>query len=170
MLWHDAIRSARNDMGYSQKRLAELAKVQRRQLATLESGGNVTLATLRKVLAQLPNLTTFQMDGVHVDVPHLHPLSDSEYFQTLEMMFDAFEGLAKSLIAHRKSSPRDIAALRAVNMRFGVRFDEHGEPIEREGAAPPALLPAGPGWAVREEGALEDTEVAEGIPNEEERR
>lgn len=151
MLWHDAIRWARNDMGYSQKRLAELAKVQRRQLATLESGGNVTIATLRKVLAQLPNLTSFEMDGVHVDVPHPDPLSDPEYFQTLDMMFDAFQGLARSLVTHRKSSPRDIAALRAVNMRFGVRFDEHGEPINRD-EAPPAPAPTGPGWAVREEG------------------
>jgi hypothetical protein len=39
------------------------------------------------------------------------------------------------LIAHRKSSPRDIAALRAVNMRFGVRFDEDGEPIDGTGVA-----------------------------------
>lgn len=137
MLWNDAIRAARNDMGYSQKRLAELAKVQRRQLATLESGGNVTLSTLRKVLAQLPNLTTFQMDGVHVDVLHADPLSDPEFFQTMTMMYDAFEGMARSLIAHRKTSPRDIAALRAVNMRFGVRFDEKGEPIEPKALAPP---------------------------------
>ncbi|HJQ37444.1 MAG TPA: helix-turn-helix domain-containing protein [Thermoanaerobaculia bacterium] len=154
MLWYDAIRWARNDMGYSQKRLAELAKVQRRQLATLESGGNVTLSTLRKVLAQLPNLTSFELDGVQVDVPHPDPLSDPEYYQTLDMMFDAFQGLAKSLIAHRKSSPRDIAALRAVNMRFGVRFDEHGEPIE--GTLPTA--PAGPGWGGRGEGKPEDDE------------
>jgi len=130
MLWHDAIRAARNDMGYSQKRLAELAKVQRRQLATLESGGNVTLSTLRKVLAQLPNLTSFSIDGVHVDAIHADPLSNQEYFQTVTMMCDAIEGMAKSLIAHRKASPRDITALRAVNMRFGVRFDEKGEPIE----------------------------------------
>src|ERR1051325_1617188 len=133
MLWYDAIRAARNDMGYSQKRLAELAKVQRRQLATLESGGNVTLSTLRKVLAQLPNLTSFTMDGVHVDVLHADPLSDPEYFQSITMMFDAFEGLAKSLIAHRKASPRDVAALRAANMRFGTRFDEKGEPIPGTG-------------------------------------
>jgi hypothetical protein len=83
-----------------------------------------------KVLAQLPNLTNFQMDGVHVDVLHADPMSDPEFFQRMTMMSEAFEGVWKSLIAHRKAGPRDIAALRAVNMRFGVRFDEKGEPIE----------------------------------------
>ena len=116
-------------MGYSQKKLAELAKIQRRQLATLESGGNVTLATLRKVIAQLPNLTNFTIDGVHVAIKHNEPLSDVEYAQTLGMLFEAYQGLVESLLVHRRVTSNDLAALRAVNMRFGVRFDEKGEPI-----------------------------------------
>lgn len=45
-----------------------MAGIQRRQLATLESGGNVTLATLRKVLKKLPNLEGFTIDVVNVTV------------------------------------------------------------------------------------------------------
>jgi len=62
MQLNEAVRQARVDLGLSQKKLAEMAGVQRRQLATLETGGNVTLKTLRKVLVHLPNLTNFSID------------------------------------------------------------------------------------------------------------
>src|SRR5688572_5667378 len=64
MQLNEAIRAARIDLGLSQKKLAEMAGVQRRQLATMEQGGNVTLKTLRKVLVHLPNLTKFSLDAV----------------------------------------------------------------------------------------------------------
>jgi len=64
MQLNEAIRAARIDLGLSQKKLAELAGVQRRQLATMEAGGNVTLKTLRKVLLHLPNLKNFSIDAV----------------------------------------------------------------------------------------------------------
>ena len=63
MQLNEAVRQARIDLGLSQKKLAEMAGVQRRQLATLETGGNVTLKTLRKVLLHLPNLTNFSIDS-----------------------------------------------------------------------------------------------------------
>ncbi|HEV7239174.1 MAG TPA: helix-turn-helix domain-containing protein [Thermoanaerobaculia bacterium] len=68
MLLNEAVQKARKDLGLSQKKLAELAGIQRKQLATLEAGGNVTLATLRKVLAHLPNLETFTLDAVTATV------------------------------------------------------------------------------------------------------
>lgn len=68
MLLNEAVQKARKDLGLSQKRLSELAGIQRRQLATLESGGNVTLATVRKVIAHLPNLEGFTLDGVPATV------------------------------------------------------------------------------------------------------
>ena len=70
MQLHDAVRWARAEKKLSQQKLAEMAGIQRRQLATLEKGGNVTLATVRKVLAQLPNLKKFELDLVDVQANH----------------------------------------------------------------------------------------------------
>jgi hypothetical protein len=35
---------------------------------------------------------SFSIDGVHVDPIHADPLSDPEYYQSVNMMFDALEG------------------------------------------------------------------------------
>ena len=78
MLLHEAVKKARKDLKLSQKRLAELAGIQRRQLATLESGGNITLATLRKVLVHLPNLETFTLDAVTATVRRYVPPEEKE--------------------------------------------------------------------------------------------
>ena len=66
MLLQEAVKAARKELGLSQKKLAELAGIQRRQLATLEGGGNVTLATVKKVIAQLPNLQSFTLDSIRI--------------------------------------------------------------------------------------------------------
>lgn len=61
---HEEIRRARKDLDLSQEQLAALAGIQRRQLSTLERGGNVTLATLRKVVRLLPNLKEFKFEHI----------------------------------------------------------------------------------------------------------
>ncbi|MEA2491173.1 MAG: hypothetical protein QOH21_2965, partial [Acidobacteriota bacterium] len=71
---HEEIRRARKDLGLSQGQLCALCGVQRRQLSTLERGGNVTLATLRKVIGFLPNLEDFTFEQVrmkptYIDLP-----------------------------------------------------------------------------------------------------
>ena len=53
---HDDIRAARIRAGLSQNKLAQLAKVPRAQLRKLETGGNVTLVTVEKILAHLPDV------------------------------------------------------------------------------------------------------------------
>lgn len=63
-----AIRHARKELGLTQARLSSLSGVQRRQISRLESGGNVTLKTVAKVLAHLPNLQTFIFETVAVEV------------------------------------------------------------------------------------------------------
>lgn len=93
MLLPEAVRKARKDLGLSQKRLAELAGIQRRQLATLEDGGNVTLVTLRKVLAQLPNLETFTFDAVPATVRR--EISDAERRRAAD---SAVELLVKAMV------------------------------------------------------------------------
>ena len=61
---HDQIRQARVDHGYSQAELARLAGVPRERLRQLETGGNVTLETFQKIIAQLPRLKTLSLGSI----------------------------------------------------------------------------------------------------------
>lgn len=117
---HDAIRFARMEQRLSQKKLAEKAGIQRRQLATLEKGGNVTLATVRKVLAQLPNLESFTLDTVQVSVTSPPPkyLDTTKFQEAMELMGRAFQGLAKRLESGQLPQPEDVAALHEVNVHI----------------------------------------------------
>ena len=63
---HDEIRRARKELGMTQADLAAAARVQRKQISILENGGNVTLATIRKVLGQLPNIERFSLYSAEV--------------------------------------------------------------------------------------------------------
>lgn len=54
---HDEVRAAREALGMSQRKLAELANIPRSQLSAFESHGtNITLETLRKLVGALPNI------------------------------------------------------------------------------------------------------------------
>ena len=88
MLLHEAVRKARKDLGLSQQKLADAAGIQRRQLATLEQGGNVTLATVRKVLGQLPNLETFTLDTIKVQISEAdsRSIANAMFGRSLEML------------------------------------------------------------------------------------
>jgi transcriptional regulator with XRE-family HTH domain len=90
MLLHEAVKKARKDLRLSQKSLADLAGIQRKQLATLETGGNITLATKRKVLAHLPNLETFSLGAVTAMVRRQVP--PEEQFQAVKTVRPAGRG------------------------------------------------------------------------------
>jgi transcriptional regulator with XRE-family HTH domain len=65
---HERIIQARKERNLSQIQLAELAGVPRQRVRTLENGGNVTLETLEKIVAQLPNLKELPIGGVRVTI------------------------------------------------------------------------------------------------------
>lgn len=96
MLLHEAVKKARKDLGMSQKQLAELAGVQRKQLGTLENGGNVTLSTLRKVLGHLPNLETFTLDAVTATVRHYVPPEEKQ--KAVDTAMDLLNTAVRSLV------------------------------------------------------------------------
>lgn len=60
------IRQARIDHGYSQAQLARLAGVPRERVRQLESGGNVTMETFQKIIAQLPHLKSITVGSVEL--------------------------------------------------------------------------------------------------------
>lgn len=118
MLLHEAVRAARMELKLSQKKLAEQAKIQRRQLATLEKGGNVTLATVRKVLAQLPNLETFTLDAVNVNVTLKAPppFDPAKFGETVELLAQTLETLGKRLQQGQPPTAEEIETLHEVNV------------------------------------------------------
>jgi transcriptional regulator with XRE-family HTH domain len=66
---HDEVRAARESLGMSQRKLAELAGIPRSQLSAFEAHGtNITLETLRKIVQVLPNIQHLSLGVRDVDV------------------------------------------------------------------------------------------------------
>jgi transcriptional regulator with XRE-family HTH domain len=119
MLLHEAVRKARQDLGVSQVKLAERAGIQRRQLSTLEKGGNVTLSTLRKVIAQLPNLESFTLDAVNVHVTSIPMrLDEQKWHEAMQTLGEVFTSLAGSIAANGLPSPGALQAMRDVSTKL----------------------------------------------------
>jgi predicted transcriptional regulator len=145
MLLHEAVKKARKELGLSQDKLSELAGIQRRQLATLEAGGNVTLATLRKVLAQLPNLETFRLDTVTATVTRDVPPAEvaQSVQQALRLMGTALHSLIDTL---GKGQPPDPQVREQIDQMNQFLDQAHGYTAEdlarrREQAPRPAPPP-----------------------------
>lgn len=146
MQLHEAVKRARAELGLSRKKLAELSGVQRRQLATLEAGGNVTLSTLRKVLAQLPNLESFTIETATGHVEHHWDLAASER-RTLEAIeqFSAALQVWLNDVATGKRVPDEdaLAPMRhATNLLMGNlgRTPEEVDAMRAEARARDAAL------------------------------
>ena len=116
MLLHEAVRHARTELKLTQKKLSELSGVQRRQLSTLEHGGNVTLSTVRKVIAHLPNLKRFTFNGVSVDVTR--PIENEAHFkQTIELLWRVVTELTMSGVLGKGLTPAQIDLIREASVR-----------------------------------------------------
>jgi predicted transcriptional regulator len=110
MVLPEAVKKARKDLRLSQKRLAELAGIQRKQLATLESGGNITLATLRKVLIHLPNLETFSLDAVSATV--LRQVPPDQQVLAIKKAFNLLGDAIRDFVPKVNEGPEQDAAKR----------------------------------------------------------
>lgn len=66
LVLHEEVREARLAAKLTQSALARLAGVPRKQVRALEDGSNVTLATVRKIVAVLPNLKSVTLGGLTV--------------------------------------------------------------------------------------------------------
>lgn len=136
MLLHEAVHKARKDLGLSQKKLAELAGIQRRQLATLEQGGNITLSTLRKVLAHLPNLETFSLDAVTATVRrHVPPEEHMKAVdRAMTLLGEALRDMVTRMSQGQYPSEENIQTLRqATNTMYeSAGLDASDADRERE--------------------------------------
>lgn len=72
---HQQVREARIRAGLTQVKLAELADVPRSQLRKFEEGGNITLSTLRKIVAQLPELRSLSLGAVEIATGGIDPVA-----------------------------------------------------------------------------------------------
>jgi hypothetical protein len=113
-----------------------MAGIQRRQLATLEQGGNVTLSTLRKVLAQLPNLESFSLDVVTAtvrrDVPP--PEMRKAVESALELLNKALNEMLAKVEVGKPLDEQDAEAIRQA-LEVGDRgfgYDESDFQRQRE--------------------------------------
>jgi len=64
------VKEARIAAGLSQVALARLAGVPRKQVVSLETGENVTLSTVRKIVSKLPNLKSVNLGGFELLTGH----------------------------------------------------------------------------------------------------
>ena len=103
LLLHEEVRRARKELKVSQADLAKKAGVQRRQLSTLENGGNVTLKTVRKVLGQLPNVQpfAFTVEGAEVEPRVATEREIAEFIKTQEALRATLEKFNAVAAAHQ---------------------------------------------------------------------
>lgn len=134
MLLHEAVKKARKDLGMSQKELAELAGVQRKQLGILENGGNVTLSTLRKVLAHLPNLETFTLEAVTATVRRYIPPEETQkaLASAMALMGTALQNLVTALGEGRLPDDSAMSGLHKANEVLYAGIGYSPEDLERK--------------------------------------
>src|SRR5438105_3522601 len=106
----DDIRAARVAHQLSQARLAVLSGVPRARLRQLEDGGNVTLETLRKVVAQLPNLRSVSLGAVEIHTGAIDPTTARQAIT--DLLAAAYRVLAVLDAASHDPSPSSTAAAR----------------------------------------------------------
>ncbi|HYI07633.1 MAG TPA: helix-turn-helix domain-containing protein [Thermoanaerobaculia bacterium] len=159
-----AIIAARKDLRLSQKKLSELAGIQRRQLATLEAGGNVTLSTLRKVLAHLPNLQTFSFEAVRVNVEMEIPVDEKRFQDALLGLSASLSTFAEQLARRGYPVAEDLEAIEDIQEQL-TNMPPEPDPAETERAMIQSTLRQ----IAEEEG--EDPNIAEAwLESEVERR
>jgi len=104
---HEEIRRARKDLGFSQAQLADMIGIQRRQISTLERGGNVTLNTLKKVLNFLPNLREFTFETLRMkpEYREVAPFEWGMFYVSMVNLQGYLEDLTKAVTSWVESAP-----------------------------------------------------------------
>ena len=133
-----------------------LCRVRRRQLSTLERGGNVTLNTLRKVIGFLPNLEEFTFEHVrmkptYIDLP---PFEWQEFYANMTVLHETLDGVKTALEAWLPNPPSkdvdpDVLTKRTTNLATEI-LKQFAKLSRQENAKRRATVPKGKESAPRE--------------------
>ncbi len=109
---HLRIREAREAAGLSQRELAARAQLNRSHVQNAEEGANITVATLRKIAAQLPKLhyLLLALDGVElIDGREAHAALDDLRAAKgrLDTAFSVTPGRASDPVGATRYEPPD---------------------------------------------------------------
>ena len=120
---HDDFKQAREAAGLSVSEVARLADINRHQVYALEQGGNVTLETLRRIAAVIPNLDRVVLGGLEIVTANV----DLE--EARRAALDLFD-VAKRLVAALGAAPPTPASKPRV-ARHGTGSETERRKAER---------------------------------------
>lgn len=129
-LLHIELRRAREKAGLSQQALADRAGIPRNQVVRAEKGENITLDTLRRIVAHLPltELTLMDTRGFRVDII---PEPEKLFFAALENVLQLARALAGAI---------QLAMEARAAVEMARRATPPLEGVESSGDVDPALL------------------------------
>jgi len=127
---HDEVRQARIDAGLSVMQVAELAGVPRKRIYELERGANVTLETLRRIVAVIPGLTHVTLGGMRMAASNVN---EDEIRRAALDLFDVAKRLMLAVGPPSRNASTPHTAVGAVRFKPGtVSERETAERLERE--------------------------------------
>ena len=96
MLLHEQLRVARMEAGYTQNELAVRSGIPRNQIVRAERGENITLDTLRRIIAHLPVDTLTLMEKVKLNTD-VFPEPEKVYFGAMGTVLHINRALGAAL-------------------------------------------------------------------------
>jgi DNA-binding XRE family transcriptional regulator len=126
------VREARIKAGLTQAGLARLAGVQRKQVIALESGKNVTLATVERIAAKLPGLQYLDVGGVTLRLGTKYDDSRKELTQAIDLLQTVLDRIGGPIREHtgRPRSSMVVSAARLAELEELVAAIARGtEPV-----------------------------------------
>jgi transcriptional regulator with XRE-family HTH domain len=119
LVLHEEVREARIAAKLTQSALARLSGVPRKQVRALEEGANVTLATVRKIVAVLPNLKSVTLGGLTVR-------TESADLEAARRAAAAVYAAARALVK-ALGAEREVAEMAPPASSGATRFDGGNE-------------------------------------------
>src|SRR6185295_2012365 len=132
------VREARIKAGLTQDALARLAGVQRKQVIALESGKNVTLATVERIASKLPNLRHLDIGSLTLRLGVQSVETRKELTQAIDLLRGVLDRLGGPV--RERERPRSsmvVSAARLAELEELIsaiaRGTEPGTPIDAPG-------------------------------------
>jgi DNA-binding XRE family transcriptional regulator len=109
------VREARLTAGLTQDALARLAGVQRKQVIALETGKNVTLATVERIVSKLPLLEHIDVGGIRLRLEARNDENRKDITQALDLLRGVLDRIGGP-IRDRTGRPRASMVVSAARL------------------------------------------------------